>query len=55
MPDRKDKEIEVEEAHDEKKAVPIEKEDDERKENSTVRSPSPIKAYVPPIPFPQWL
>ncbi|XP_022875578.1 uncharacterized protein LOC111394019 [Olea europaea var. sylvestris] len=54
-PERKDKEVMVEEARKEVKSEPLTNEEDERKDTFTVKAPSPVKAYVPPIPFPQML
>ncbi|XP_022856557.1 uncharacterized protein LOC111377667 [Olea europaea var. sylvestris] len=54
-PDRKDKEIIDEEAGTKAESEQPTNEEDKRKETSTVRAPSPVKAYVPPIPFSQRL
>lgn len=52
--DRKYKEVEVEEADIEEISAMITREEEERKEIPIMRSPSPIRAYVPPISFPQY-
>ncbi|XP_022894130.1 uncharacterized protein LOC111408624 [Olea europaea var. sylvestris] len=54
-PDRKDKEVMDKEAGTEIEFEQPTNEEDKRKETPTVRAPSPVKAYVPPIPFPQRL
>ncbi|XP_022889140.1 uncharacterized protein LOC111404580 [Olea europaea var. sylvestris] len=54
-PERKDKEVMVKEAEKEAESEPLTNEKDERKETSIVRAPSPVKAYVSPISFPQKL
>lgn len=51
----KEKDVVVEEADKEEEFAPITKDDEERKETSTVRARSAIKAYVQPIPFSQRL
>lgn len=50
-PKRKDNKVEVEEANEEEKSTPITVEGEERKEIPIVREPSPIKAYMLPIPL----
>ncbi|XP_022841845.1 uncharacterized protein LOC111365521 [Olea europaea var. sylvestris] len=54
-PDRKDNEVMDEEVGIEAESEQPTNEEDKRKETPTVRAPSPVKAYVPPIPFPQRL
>ncbi|XP_022863171.1 uncharacterized protein LOC111383320 [Olea europaea var. sylvestris] len=54
-PDRKDKEAMGEEAGIEAEFEQPTNEEDKRIETPTVRAPSPEKAYVPPISFPQRL
>ncbi|XP_022873169.1 uncharacterized protein LOC111392139 [Olea europaea var. sylvestris] len=54
-PDRKVREIMDEEAGTKAESEQPTNEEDKRKETSTVRAPTPVKAYVPPIPFPQRL
>ncbi|XP_022851238.1 uncharacterized protein LOC111373018 [Olea europaea var. sylvestris] len=54
-PKRKEKEIIGEEAGKEVEFEQPTDKENERKETPTVRVPSPVKAYVPPIPFPQRL
>ncbi|XP_022874210.1 uncharacterized protein LOC111393039 [Olea europaea var. sylvestris] len=54
-PERKEKEIMGEEAGKEVEFEQPTDKENERKETPIVRAPSPVKAYVPPIPFPQRL
>ncbi|XP_022891993.1 uncharacterized protein LOC111406859 [Olea europaea var. sylvestris] len=54
-PDSKDKEVMGEEAGTEAESEQPTNEEDKRKETPIVRAPSPVKAYVPPIFFPQRL
>ncbi|XP_022899426.1 uncharacterized protein LOC111412740 [Olea europaea var. sylvestris] len=53
--ERQEKEIMGEEAGKEVEFEQPTDKENERKETPTVRVPSPLKAYVPPIPFPQRL
>lgn len=54
-PDRREKKAEVEGVLEKEKSATHENKNEEKEEPTTVRAPSPIKAYVPPIPFPQRL
>ncbi|XP_022884032.1 uncharacterized protein LOC111400812 [Olea europaea var. sylvestris] len=54
-PERKEKEKMGEEAGKEIEFEQPTDKENERKETPAVRAPSPVKAYVPPIPFPQRL
>jgi hypothetical protein len=55
-PNRREKEAEVEGGLEKEQAGTHEHEDKKEKEEpAAVRAPSPVKAYVPPIPFPQRL